>query len=43
MEGNGFDWPIPGVDNDDGRINCLQGAVRTPPDALTANVTAISD
>jgi hypothetical protein len=42
MEGEGFDWPIPGADNDDGLIHYFQGAACTPPNAATANVTAIS-
>lgn len=42
MEGEGFNWPVPGADNDDGLIHCFQGAARAPPDAATADVTAIS-
>jgi hypothetical protein len=42
MEGEGFDWHIPGANNDDGLIHCFQEAACTPPDAATAAVMAIS-
>ncbi|KAF8243184.1 hypothetical protein K440DRAFT_669837 [Wilcoxina mikolae CBS 423.85] len=42
MEGEGFGWPIPGADNDNGLIHYFQGAARTPPDAADADITAIS-
>jgi hypothetical protein len=42
MECDSFDWPMPGADNTDGLIQYFQGAARTPLDAATADVMAMS-